>query len=211
MVDKTNKHEMITRSKKNSIDESDNISLEIEDYEEMDNDGNLKELIDDNNPELDFDNEMFRNEISRLRGNSPIKNKPIMKKKKRNNKKNNNILELILPYLLLNMVSGGELKPSKLKKKKSKNMEDIIQDLGGHEVLALGGDDIEITDSSDEDGDGGDYDEIDEDEGEDGVDEDDDDECTSSEESETEYDEYDEEFIDLIDNDINEDEEKITS
>ena len=212
-----NNHSMITRSKKNKIDENDNnISLQIEDCNDIDENGNIKELIDDSNSTLDFDNEMFQKELARLRGDSPLKRKTIMKKKRKKNKNmnKNNILELMLPYMLLNMMSGDLSnigKPNKRKKKKE-NVEELI------EVLEEDDDEEEEDMSDDEEEEDMSDDEEEEDEMSDGEGEDEEEggeeeifntaeEESSSEESEFEYDEYDDTFIELIENDINEDEE----
>ena len=212
-----NNHSMITRSKKNKIDENDNnISLQIEDCNDIDENGNIKELIDDSNSTLDFDNEMFQKELARLRGDSPLKRKPIMKKKRKKNKNmnKNNILELMLPYMLLNMMSGDLSnigKPNKRKKKKE-NVEELIEVLGEEEEDMSDDEEEEDMSDDEEEEEDGEEDEEDE-EDEDGEEEEDEEifntpeEESSSEESEFEYDEYDDTFIELIENDINEDEE----
>jgi len=226
MDEKTiNNHSMITRSKKNKNDEVDNnnISLQIEDCNDIDENGNIKELIDDTNLTLDFDNEMFQKELARLRGGIPLKRKPIMKKKrKKKNMNKNSIIELMLPYMLLNMMSGDLSnigKPNKRKKKKE-NVEELIEALEENEMSdeenEMSDEENEMSDEenemSDEDED---EDEEEEDEEEDEDEDEDEDEGSfntaeeesSDEESDFDYDEYDDTFIELIDNDINEDEE----
>lgn len=224
-----NNHGMITRSKKKKMDETDNnnVSLQIEECEDIDENGNLKDLIDDSNPSLDFDNEMFQKELSRLRGGSPIKKKPIKKRKKgrRGKGQNNNILDLMLPYMLLNIMSGGLGNVGKInrRKKKKENIDELMEvismeseeddeaELDEDEETEL----EESEDESDEDEET-ELDELEEEDGEeeeeDEEDQDFDEEVTgeeeeSDEEEEFDFDEYDDTFIELIDNEVDEDQE----
>ena len=217
-----NNHGMITRSKKKKMDEIDNnnISLQIEECNDIDIDenGNIKDLIDDSTPALDFDNAMFQKELARLRGNSPLKRKPIMKKK-RKNKNKNNILELMLPYMLLNMMSGelNNIGKTNRRKKKKDNVEDLM------DVISVESeeDDMEIDSEEDqeieEEEESGEeldeHEEESEEESEEGESLEESEEEESLEESEEEeeeeedFDEYDDTFIELIDNEVDEDEE----
>ena len=106
----TNIHSMITRSKKSKLD-NENDEKKIE-YERVDSNGNLLDLIDDSE-QTDFDNEMFQKELLRLRGVIPTKKTRSPTKKKKKNK--GNLIDLILPYLFMNLFNKGA---GELKKKK---------------------------------------------------------------------------------------------
>ena len=133
------------------------------------------------------------------------------KKRKKKNMNKNSIIELMLPYMLLNMMSGDLSnigKPNKRKKKKE-NVEELIEVLEeGEEDMSDGEEEEDMSDDEEEEDD---EEEMSDDE--DGEEEEDEEifntpeEESSSEESEFEYDEYDDTFIELIENDINEDEE----
>jgi ATP-dependent Lon protease len=117
----------------------------------------------------------------------------------------NSIIELMLPYMLLNMMSGDLSnigKPNKRKKKKG-NVDELIEVLEENEMS----DEDEENENENEMSDEGDDECEDEDEDEDEETFNTAEEESSDEESEFDYDEYDDTFIELIENDINEDEE----
>ena len=66
-----NKHQMITRSKKKQTDNTisnDNNNNTDEEYDEIDENGNLKDFIEhDSSDDEDFDEDMYKQEINRLR------------------------------------------------------------------------------------------------------------------------------------------------
>ncbi len=214
-----NNHGMITRSKKKKMDEIDNnnISLQIEECNDIDENGNIKDLIDDSTPALDFDNEMFQKELARLRGNSPLKRKPIMKKK-RKNKNKNSILELMLPYMLLNMMSGelNNIGKTNRRKKKKDNVEDLMEVISVESEeddieLDSEEDDMEIDSEEDqeieEEESGEELDEHEEESEEESEESEEGESLEESEEEDFDFDEYDDTFIELIDNEVDEDEE----
>ena len=127
--DNTNNHSMITRSKKKNGAEMYTIDNDTQcDYEKIDKDGNLLDLIDDSE-NTDFDNEMFQKELSRLRGGAvqqPQRKKSPTKKLKKKKKKDNNILDLILPYILMNLMGKNIKKKNKKQKKLKVGEEDRI-------------------------------------------------------------------------------------
>ena len=214
-----NNHSMITRSKKKKMDENDNINICIEECEKLDNDGNILDLIDDSNP-VDFDNEMFQKELNRLRGivpPQPLKKKPSIKKRVSKKRLNNSILDIFIPYILSNILSPKKntSKPYlATKKRKKREFEGIElddeeeeseeeeeedeceeEDIIEHEEDTVS----EISDGTegvhDSGSEGSDFDEGETDS---------DDESFKEEEY---YDKYDEEFMEIMENDINEDEE----
>ena len=214
-----NNHGMITRSKKKKMDEIDNnnISLQIEECNDIDENGNIKDLIDDSTPALDFDNEMFQKELARLRGNSPLKRKPIMKKK-RKNKNKNSILELMLPYMLLNMMSGelNNIGKTNRRKKKKDNVEDLMEVISvdsEEDDIELDSEEDDMEIDSEEDQEIEEEEELDEESEEEELDEESEEESEEvesleeSEEEDFDFDEYDDTFIELIDNEVDEDEE----
>jgi len=73
MENETNAHTMITRSKQKIIEETESKDKHIV-FERVDSNGNLADLIDDSEP-VDFDENLLKKEIDRLRGGSPKKNK----------------------------------------------------------------------------------------------------------------------------------------
>ena len=133
MEDSMNDHSMITRSKKKYQLELDKENKDI--IEEIDENGNLSDFID-NNCDTDFDNDMFQKELIRLRGNrsrsSSISNSPSKKKKRK--KKNENIVDIFLPYILMNIMAKNKIaidsqlgsKTKKVKKRKSKTNIDFV-------------------------------------------------------------------------------------
>ena len=209
----TNIHSMITRSKKSKLD-NENDEKKIE-YERVDSNGNLLDLIDDSE-QTDFDNEMFQKELLRLRGVIPTKKTRSPTKKKKKNK--GNLIDLILPYLFMNLFNkgAGELKKKKKPTKKKKlNIQEMFENenIQVHYDEELSSSDSDENNSDEEESiheestEEGDYeDDIMSDETEDEFDNDEEELNTSSGEDE-EYDEYDDNFIELLDNDINEDEE----
>ena len=114
MDNEKNTHNMITRSKKNNLDEeAENDNKRV--LEKVDSNGNLMDLIDDSEPG-DFDELMLKKEIERLRGGSPKKSKSPAKKirKGRINKKTN-LIDLVLTYLIMKSLTP-EVKRKKSKK-----------------------------------------------------------------------------------------------
>ena len=250
--DNTNNHSMITRSKKKNGAEMYTIDNDTQcDYEKIDKDGNLLDLIDDSE-NTDFDNEMFQKELSRLRGGAvqqPQRKKSPTKKLKKKKKKDNNILDLILPYILMNLMGKNIKKKNKKQKKLKVGEEDRIdlnkflgkngnQDNIHMEIIDLkysdeesdtdsfidgeGDTDIELEEDTDieleddvESSDDEDYDAESINEGsidstiygeeEEGGEEEEEEEYEGSEAGE--YDKYDDEFLELVDNDIDEEEE----
>ena len=112
MENETNSHSMITRSKKKLMDDT-----EVKDknlvFERVDSNGNLMDLIDDSEP-TDFDENLLKKEIDRLRGGSPKKTRSPSKKMKKVKNKKGNIIDIILPYILMNALTP------EIKKKKNK-------------------------------------------------------------------------------------------
>ena len=112
-------HSMVTRSKK----KKDNQPKEFEikplppQDDEVDEYGNLNGFID-YECEEEFDERMFKKELSRLRGrskrqtSSPLKNKNKKKKKKNTT----DLSDIFLSYMLMNVIDKGK------KTKKSQNM-----------------------------------------------------------------------------------------
>ena len=140
-----NNHQMVTRSKKNSQEKEqenktdDNYKLEIDQH------GNISDLIDYdcNDP---IDNDMFQNELNKLRGNNRIKNNINMSPKflispKKNKiskkRKGDKLSELFVSYLIMNMISNNNNNNNNnnLNKKKRKrvdvsnNLDTIIYDI----------------------------------------------------------------------------------
>ena len=223
-MENENNHSMVTRSKKKNNDaeeEKDNKSLILE---KVDSNGNLLDLIDDSEP-ADFDENMLKKEIERLRGGSPKKAKSPNKKKRRQTKKTNNIMDLLLPYILMNALTP-DIKKKKGKRNRSKSVDDIFpgnfepniemkvievddegheseEEICSEEESSEEENESEDTESEEEEGDEDfeiDLEESDEEE-EEGEEEE------TSEEEEFEYDEYDDKFIEIIEDDIHEDQE----
>ena len=71
MDNEKNTHIMITRSKKNNLDEEPENDNKLV-LEKVDSSGNLMDLIDDSE-QTDFDESLLKKEIERLRGGSPKK------------------------------------------------------------------------------------------------------------------------------------------
>jgi len=125
MKDSSN-HSMITRSKKKETifnHKEGGMPPNDDEEDDIDENGNLKGFIDYECEENDFDNEMFQKELSKLRkGNQDGKIKK-EKYKKNKRKKNNGIQDILLPYMLLNILGNG--KPTKKKNKKNQ-MEKVF-------------------------------------------------------------------------------------
>ena len=109
-----NNHSMVTRSKRKNGEEI----YKEEDgdvYESFDKDGNLIDLIDDTD-NTDFDNRMFQKELSRLKGSPQRKRRSPVKKKKHRNDKQYKLLDMIIPYIIMDLLKK-ENKKKKTKKK----------------------------------------------------------------------------------------------
>jgi ATP-dependent Lon protease len=124
MEDEKTTHNMITRSKQQSIEDKIDASPKLI-FEKVDSTGNLMDLIDDTAPQ-DFDEGLLKKELDRLRGasssRSPKKVKSPSKKIVKGKGKKANILELILPYLIMNALNppeagGGNVHKFNTKKK----------------------------------------------------------------------------------------------
>ena len=122
--DKKTTHNMITRSKQQSIEDKIDTTPKLI-FEKVDSTGNLMDLIDDTAPQ-DFDEGLLKKELDRLRGasssRSPKKVKSPSKKIVKGKGKKANILELILPYLIMNALNppeagGGNVHKFNTKKK----------------------------------------------------------------------------------------------
>ena len=132
MENETNSHNMITRSKKKNIDEEPEKENKIV-LEKVDSSGNLMDLIDDSGSS-DFDEEMLKKEIERLRGgiskkgSSPKKGKSPTKKIRKKNKKNN-IMDLMLPYILISALgSQQDIKKKKSRRNRKININELLED-----------------------------------------------------------------------------------
>ena len=119
MENEDNSHIMITRSKQKMIEETENKDKHLV-FERVDSNGNLSDLIDDSEP-IDFDENLLKKEIERLRGGSPKKTKsPSKKIKKGKHKKGGNIIDLLLPYIIMRSLSP------EMKKKKTRRGRNSI-------------------------------------------------------------------------------------
>jgi len=138
MENETNSHNMITRSKKKNIDEEPEKENKIV-LEKVDSSGNLMDLIDDSGSS-DFDEEMLKKEIERLRGgiskkgssprkgSSPKKGKSPTKKIRKKNKKND-IMDLMLPYILISALgSQQDIKKKKSRRNRKININELLED-----------------------------------------------------------------------------------
>ena len=216
MDDPTNTHSMVTRSKKNdcnnelyTVDEDKKCELV---YEQVDNDGNLTDLID-SSCNADFDNDMFQKELLRLRGNkhlinsnSPKKNKK--KKKKKYTSQAPNILDIILPYILMTFL-GESPRTKKIKKKKSPSLNDILNNLKIEDNVGVEVMDHPSPEAIDDEEDIDD-DEEDIDDEEEAIDDDEEDiDCDEEDIDEEEDIDDDEEDIDDEEEDIDDDQEDI--
>jgi hypothetical protein len=124
MDNEKNTHNMITRSKKNNLDEEPENDKKLV-LEKVDSNGNLMDLIDDSEPG-DFDELMLKKEIERLRGGSPKKSKsPAKKIRKGRVGKKTNIIDLVLPYLIMKSLTP-EVKKKKSKKSRKTNINNIL-------------------------------------------------------------------------------------
>ena len=97
----TSEHHMITRSMKKKMEEEGIIQEET--YDEIDENGNLKDFIDYECVE-EFDQEMFQKELDRLRyGNKikPVKNVSMKKKKPKPSKADTKLQEILLSYIFM--------------------------------------------------------------------------------------------------------------
>ena len=119
-------HSMVTRSKKNNEDKKD--KKEDKYNLELDEHGNIKNLIDYNcNDPLDTD--MLQYELNRLRGNkvmsslSPKFNISPKKKKINKKRKTGSLSELVISYMIMNMLSLNNNK----RKKKRIHGPDILE------------------------------------------------------------------------------------
>ena len=226
--------QMITRSMRKKMEEEGekveqfNECLENDHEGEVDENGNLKGLID-YECEEDFDQEMFQKELKRL-GGSKINFSPKKRKKKKKKVDDIKLPEIFLSYILMNALAKTEKKKNKKKlfnglidndiKSKKENIDLKVIDIDEYEIdgdnCEIDGDDCDI-DEYEIDGDDideGDIDEDDIDEEEDNFEIDegeiDGDELSFDESSDSEfeeYDNYDDKFIDLVEGNIDEDEE----
>ncbi len=199
-------HHMITRSMKKKLEEEG--IFQEDTYDEIDENGNLKDLID-YECEEDFDQEMFQKELERLRYGNKIKS-PVKKMKKKNTKPgkaDTKLQEMLLSYIFMSAFDKVQPKKSKKPKKVKKVFEDLEEEQA--EQSEEEGTNIEISINEidfEEETDDNDY-EVDENSEEDveiideNVDE------SSDSDSEEEYDDLDEKFVDLTENDFHEDEE----
>ena len=215
MESDANSHIMITRSKQKIIEElepKDNKNLI---FEKVDSSGNLMDLIDDSEP-ADFDENLLKREIERIRGGSPKKTKSPSKRLRKGKQKKGNILDLLLPYIIMSALNP-DMKKKKGRKGKKFNMDDIIdghniefkvEDIEKDEELSdeeLSEEEFSEEDNSDESILSEEDSECDEDyEGE--IEESEEGSGEESEE-EIEYDEYDDKFIEITEDEMNEDQD----
>ena len=226
--------QMITRSMRKKMEEEGekveqfNECLENDHEGEVDENGNLKGLID-YECEEDFDQEMFQKELKRL-GGSKINFSPKKRKKKKKKVDDIKLPEIFLSYILMNALAKTEKKKNKKKlfnglidngiKSKKENIDLKVIDIDEYEIdgdnCEIDGDDCDIDEYEidGDDIDDGDIDEDDIDEEEDNFEIDegeiDGDELSFDESSDSEfeeYDNYDDKFIDLVEGNIDEDEE----
>ena len=203
-------HSMITRSKK-VIDPNHPPIPE----EDIDGNGNIKELIDYECDE-DFDQEMFQKELKRLGGKqvSPLHLSPKKKVKKH---PKNKLPDILLSYMLMNLLNPPDKRVGRRRKKKNLSLDNIMIDIIDEEEndsmeeeesdIELSSDEEVETELSEEGTDSiGDGEETPEEEDEDycgeeeeeeGGEEEEEEEEESSEESEIDLDEYDEEYFDM--------------
>tara|TARA_Y100000996_G_scaffold359191_1_gene301144 strand:- start:1516 stop:3447 length:1932 start_codon:yes stop_codon:yes gene_type:complete len=220
MDNENNNHSMVTRSKKNLEEKienkpEDNYKLEIDEH------GNVSELIDYECNES-FDNDMLQIELNRLRGNNKknnINTSPKFtispnKKKITKRKKGDKLSELFVSYLIMNMISNNNLNINKKKKRKrinDSNTEALLYDIKADETSNIAfsieeeeeegkNDNLSLKDSSDSDSDD-DYSYCTE-----GSDiEFEDDEILYSSEESDDGDEYDQQYVELTENSMDED------
>lgn len=203
-------HSMITRSKK-VIDPNHPPIPE----EDIDGNGNIKELIDYECDE-DFDQEMFQKELKRLGGKqvSPLHLSPKKKVKKH---PKNKLPDILLSYMLMNLLNPPDKRVGRRRKKKNLSLDNIMIDIIDEEEndsmeeeesdIELSSDEEVETELSEEGTDSiGDGEETPEEEDEDycgeeeeeeGGEEEEEELEESSEESEIDLDEYDEEYFDM--------------
>ena len=214
MEDENNGHNMITRSKKKMMEEVEEKDKHLV-FERVDSNGNLMDLIDDSEP-VDFDSNILKKEIERLRGGSPQKNRS-PKKVKKNKQKRGTIMDLILPYILMSALTPEVKKNgTALKKKHRKGKKFNINELMDDQNIEIKVEDVEkeeSSESSDEeelsDEDISDESILYNEESDEDYELDDSSEEGSDEDSdeEVEYDEYDDRFIEITEDDIHEDQE----
>jgi ATP-dependent Lon protease len=131
MENETNSHNMITRSKKKNLDEEPEKDNKLI-LEKVDSSGNLMDLIDDSE-QSDFDEEMLKKEIERLRGgikkgSSPKKGKSPTKKIRKKGKKPN-IMDLMLPYILMSVLGPQQdVKKKKSRRNRKINIDELLED-----------------------------------------------------------------------------------
>jgi ATP-dependent Lon protease len=190
-------HSMITRSKK-VIDPNHPPIPE----EDIDENGNIKELIDYECDE-DFDQELFQKELKRLGGRqvSPLHLSPKKKVKKH---PKNKLPDILLSYMLMNLLNPPDKRDGRRRKKKNLSLDNIMIDIIDEEENDSMEEESDIELSSDEE-------ETELSEGSDSIGEDEEEELEeeleeeeedeeleeSSEESEIDLDEYDEEYFDM--------------
>ena len=222
MDNENNNHSMVTRSKKNLEEKienkpEDNYKLEIDEH------GNVSELIDYECNES-FDNDMLQIELNRLRGNNKknnINTSPKFtispnKKKITKRKKGDKLSELFVSYLIMNMISNNNLNINKKKKRKrinDSNTEALLYDIKADETSNIAfsieeeegkNDNLSLKDSSDSDSDSNSDDDYSYcTEGSD-IEFEDDEILYSSEESD-DGDEYDQQYVELTENSMDED------
>ena len=172
--------QMITRSMRKKMEEEGekveqfNECLENDHEGEVDENGNLKGLID-SECEEDFDQEMFQKELKRL-GGSKINFSPKKRKKKKKKVDDIKLPEIFLSYILMNALAKTEKKKNKKKlfnglidndiKSKKENIDLKVIDIDEYEIdgdnCEIDGDDCDI-DEYEIDGDDIDEGDIDED------------------------------------------------
>tara|TARA_B100000700_G_C15043984_1_gene856878 strand:+ start:683 stop:2458 length:1776 start_codon:yes stop_codon:yes gene_type:complete len=177
--------------KLNEVKASNDIEWEFQAYEDIDENGNIDGFID-YDCEEDFDQEMFQKELRRL-GGSRSNFSPTMKKKKKKKNESNKLSEIVLSYILMNALAKSDRKS---KKKKSINhiFREIKEEKVDEDNIKIEIGEEEYSSSEDED-----YDETILNSGSETESED--------EDEDEEYDTYDDQFIELIENDLDEDEE----
>ena len=202
----TSEHHMITRSMKKKMEEEG--IIQEEKYDEIDENGNLKDFID-YECEEDFDQEMFQRELDRLRyGNKikPVKNVSMKKKKPKPSKADTKLQEILLSYIFMSAFDKIHPKKSKKSKKIKKVFEELEQEQEEEQDtnIEISINEIDFQEETDDnDYENNEEDEEDEEEDEVVIGEN----IEESESSDEEYDDLDEKFVDLTENDFHEDEE----
>jgi len=126
-----NKHQMITRSKKKQTDNTisnDNNNNTDEEYDEIDENGNLKDFIEhDSSDDEDFDEDMYKQEINRLRKRKIYDIDDYISNKKRN------IEDIFVDYII-NCANEEMTKNIKLNQEEYSSSSDDSSDGDYNEV-----------------------------------------------------------------------------